>query len=553
MRAVQHLLPYLLFSLFIVFAVSLILPYSMDEFSQFSPITCLYYPNNKLNIFREACGKYDLTLSLPFLGQWILPLRAFYYVGSLQALAYFPLFLLWESPLSARFLGMIWLIAEAHVLSLLFPGVRRKWMFLGLIGFFFYFLMHVVDRGPIGPHFFLIYLSYWLLCEWITTLQLRYILWLSFITVLGLWLKPTYAGPLVGVLIVGFVHFSKHFGTLFASKQSAAKFFIQLTAGVLAFGFFAAPIFLARINGGPAYYSIFREGGWMPLADVLQGKIFAGHSWGMLWNMWHANALGRWEPVPHPTMLSILYTLVTLLCIPGLMLGLVVSRKLAFRQMVEPVAFFVIFLVVLGSVLLSTTAWAVHHLILAFPFLILSGVSLFDVCRHALQRVWKGWYVAGCAVLLVNILAFATYFRQPIRTDDSFSRQSIHQILYDKHLSSTYLYVLVDFGMYYYQGLYGNRDQAVLFILPLDKQEQISQLKEIAAAHHRKLLFVHQTGWSTTDKALITSSFDLQRCAAVPENFSWQILLEKDKSGDSPCRSAAASAPAERTLSTILW
>lgn len=544
---------YLAFSAILVLGISYLLPYSMDEFSQFSPITCLYYPYNKLNIFREACGQYDLKFVFPFLGERTLPLRAFSYVGSLQALLYFPIFLIWKSPLSARLLGMFWLVAEAHVLALLFPAVRRRWIFFGLVGFFFYFLMHVVDRGPIGPQFFFIFLSYWLLCRWATTLHLRYIVWLAFIMVMGLWLKPTYVGPAVGVFIVGVVYIGGRFRALFLTPKFLYRFLIQFAAGLLAFGVFWSVIFLGKTAKGGAYYLIFKQGAVFSLADILQGSIFSGHSWGMLWNMWQANALGRWEPVPQPTITSVSYTLVTLLVVPALMAGLFTSRRLTLRQMVEPAIFYVTFLFVLGTVLLSKAAWAVHHLMLAFPFLILSFLSLFDICRRVLGRIWAGWYVAGCALLAVNGIAFATYFAQPIRPNDSFARQVVHHVLYSPDLSSRYIYVIVDFGMYFYQGLYGNRDQSVLFILPLNSEEHIAKLRQISAAQGRKLLFVHRTGWSETNRELIASSFDLYRCNAIPENATWQILLEDDDM-DSPCTEGrAVPAPAERSLPTILW
>ncbi|MDO8468639.1 MAG: hypothetical protein Q7S29_02670 [Candidatus Peribacter sp.] len=555
MRGIPHLIPYLVISVLLVTLLSLILPFTMDEFSQFSPIICHYYPYNALNVFREACGLYDLRIPLPVLNNMHLPLRAFYYVGSVQALIYFPLFLLWKSPLSARLLGMIWLIAEASVLSILFPGIRRRWFFFGLIGFFFYFLMHVVDRGPIGPQFFFAFLSYWLICQWINTLRLRYVVWLVIITVAGLWLKLSFIWIMVGVAMVSTSYFLQRWRMVFATPQSTRKFLWQAAVGLLVLALLWYVIFFAQMNDGVRYYKIMGLEGMLSWKELLQGEVFSSHSWGILWNMWHANALGKWEQILPPTAQSIAYTLVTILSLPILALGLMATRRLTIRQIIEPAVFYAAFLVVLSLILLSKTAWAIHHIMLAFPFLILSFASLFDACRHSMRKMWAGWYVVGCMLLAVNGIAYATYFRQPIRVGDSFSRQVMHEVLYDHTLSSRYIYVIVDFGMYFYQGLYGNRDQSVLFILPLNKAEQIAQLKEIALAQHRKLLFVHQTGWSETNKELIASSFDLQRCSAVPADAVWQILLEKDGSIDSPCHTThpAVQAPAERSLSTILW
>src|SRR5436305_1009926 len=49
-----------------------------------------------------------------------LPLLTYSYVGSVHALLYWPLYLLWPSPISARLFGGLFLIAQAVIHSRLF-------------------------------------------------------------------------------------------------------------------------------------------------------------------------------------------------------------------------------------------------------------------------------------------------------------------------------------------------------------------------------------------------------------------------------------------------
>ena len=59
-----------------------------------------------------------------------------------------------------------------------------------------------------------------------------------------------------------------------------------------------------------------------------------------------------------------------------------------------------------------------------------------------------------------NIILILTYPMQMIRDHDDWSKMDLHKVLLDPGLSSQYIYVIADWGLYYYQGLYGNHDQS---------------------------------------------------------------------------------------------
>ncbi len=106
----------LLFGALVVMLISQAAPYCMDEFLQYNEIIYGHYPANNLNSFNEAADLYDLNLYNTGL---ILPLRCYYYMGVLPALYYYPLFLVWQDPLSARFLGIVFIFLQARPVLLL--------------------------------------------------------------------------------------------------------------------------------------------------------------------------------------------------------------------------------------------------------------------------------------------------------------------------------------------------------------------------------------------------------------------------------------------------
>lgn len=80
-----------------------VLPYNMDEFVHYHALGCATAPLGEgLPSFRDGCGLYDLRL--PFTRTW-LPLRSYYYIGSLPSAVFAPLWRLLGDPVAARLQG----------------------------------------------------------------------------------------------------------------------------------------------------------------------------------------------------------------------------------------------------------------------------------------------------------------------------------------------------------------------------------------------------------------------------------------------------------------
>ena len=105
----------------------------------------------------------------------------------------------------------------------------------------------------------------------------------------------------------------------------------------------------------------------------------------------------------------------------------------------------------------------------------------------------------------------------------------------DPSLYNRYLYVIIDWGMYYYLGLYGPREQSILYMEPLREEKYIEELKEIAEREHRKVLFIYKSVNPSSDMVLIQRAFTLLPCPLIPHDAVWQLLVEFDPEGETVC------------------
>jgi len=156
---------------FLYFFVVVRAPICMDEFSQYHPIICAHYEGNKLNIFREACGMYDLKIPGT---ETFLPLRSYGYGGSLSSLLYYPFFLIWQSPYSARAIGFLFVLIQAYFLSKLLRFKFRNAL-LGIVLFFPYIYQILIDTGIIQFYTTAIIMIVYFTQQWFSTFKNRYI------------------------------------------------------------------------------------------------------------------------------------------------------------------------------------------------------------------------------------------------------------------------------------------------------------------------------------------------------------------------------------------
>lgn len=149
-------------------------PLQMDSYIYYGNLAWWYYPLNRLDPLSRV---FDLVLfpnfmfvvpsfapgflvriwdSIPFMDTY-LPLRPYAYIGSLPSLVYVPLFLVWPSPQSVRFLGLILLAVQAFLICKI---VRYDTLpcYLIPLAFMPYAFQYIVDTGPVACQLLLVYL-----------------------------------------------------------------------------------------------------------------------------------------------------------------------------------------------------------------------------------------------------------------------------------------------------------------------------------------------------------------------------------------------------------
>jgi len=540
MRKIISICFLLFFGAVVVTAFSKYVPYNMDEFSMYHVLMCRHYEYNLLNEFQEGCKYYDLNLLNTGL---ILPLREYHYMGSITSLYYYPLFLLWKSPISARFMGIIFLIIQALILSRIF-NIRFEYIFLGLAVLFQYFFQHIADTGVVGFQITSSFLIYYLTIKWFDERKIQYPLIIATIMFLGMWAKLTFAWffPAMGfIFVMLLIENRKHLFT----RKSFKKFLIQLAiSGALLFSLFC----LLFLSTAPTYYDkpylgqLFSGSGYHPLSKIFSTAISAIGVFNSFVNpmettarIGYANGINY---VNKPDLFTYFYDFFIYLSLPILCtfaFFLVKSRKEIWKSLI----LYLCFIITGFFILITQSAAVMHHAILAFPFLILSIMTILNCLKTDSKRtISRKIIICWCLLFIILNACFFTYFiKHTIQLNREkqfdFSRDHINKMLNDEYLSENYFYVVVDWGMYFYQALYGKKSQSVLYIPGLDEEQKVTRLREMSKEQNRKLLFIYYYAGNSADN--IKKSFSVLPCRQNEEQAKWKIMLEEDKNPANIC------------------
>jgi hypothetical protein len=123
------------------------IPYNMDEFVHYHALGCATSANPQgLASIRDGCGYFDLRL--PFTST-PLPLRAYYYIGSVPALPFYPFWRLVQDPVAARLLGAFLFLA-CTVMAARLLGVATSSIVIASLVFPVWLVTFLVDEGPVG-------------------------------------------------------------------------------------------------------------------------------------------------------------------------------------------------------------------------------------------------------------------------------------------------------------------------------------------------------------------------------------------------------------------
>jgi len=513
--------------LILVIIFSKIVPYNMDEFLPYHTIICHHYSYNSLNTFRENCDGYDLN----FLNTGIiLPLRTFNYVGSFPSIYYYPIFLIWKSPLSARFVGLLFLLIQSILISKIFK-IKYTFIFIGLIIYFPYFFQHIADIGPIAFQTTSIFILYYLFKRWFDTIKLKYPILISLVIFAGIWTKLSYIWYIPGIFFIFLIVIFENKNRLF--KEQIKEMFLQLLISsviliclLISLFFSTNPKnsdelpYLNQLSLNQLYSSneLFRM-------NIMERGVFKA-----LINPFEATQ--KFYYTDQTNIIIYIYDIFIFFSVPLFWIFLIKYKGFK-KEIFISILMYITFLLTFFFIFSTKNSWAMHHTIFSIPFLILSFFVVANILKKTRFKIFlTSWILI---FFILNIFFFLTFPSQTIKSNDDKSKIEINSILQDRYLSKNYFYVVIDWGMYYYQGLYGNKLQSVLYMQPLNKQEQIDQLKNLSVGYDRKILFIFDRVKSISDEELITSNFNLRKCNLINENLIWNVLLEPDNNTQNIC------------------
>jgi hypothetical protein len=122
-------------------------PFNMDELVHYHALGCAMAPLQKeLPLIRDGCGYHDLRL--PFTDE-PRPLRSYLYTGSFPALPFYPFWLLFDDPVSARVQGAVFFLLTVFLTSRLLRAGPSSVLLAALV-YPVLFATFLVDEGPVG-------------------------------------------------------------------------------------------------------------------------------------------------------------------------------------------------------------------------------------------------------------------------------------------------------------------------------------------------------------------------------------------------------------------
>ncbi len=497
----------------------------MDEFFSYHALFCMFYPGNKLNTFREGCAGYDLRFLTTGLQ---LSLRSGDYIGSLQGWIYFPLFFVWRTPMSARLMGMLYLLTQALCTARL-TRIKPLYVFSGFVLFFPYAFQHLVDTGPFGLHATAVFLFFLLFRKWFETQKFWYPLLGAVLFFLCFWLKLVFFWLVPGIALCFALEAWDHRATF--AKSAVRKRLLKHFAMAACIAVLLSGTYLLSGNvHNPKNFPLIRqltEGERLPIGKTITD----------FWDLKVTQKLvhplqttHRIFVVKQSPFLSFLYTALTYLSIP-LLLVLLIFTHVPPKRIVRAALLYGAFLLTFFFIANTKKAIHMHHAVLALPFFLLSTFETLAAVREARWKVVFDRNVVRVAVVIFSVLAlFNAYWyfvfpTQRIQSQDDPSKGRVNELLRDHELAEGSIYVAVDWGMYYYQALYGDGAQAVAYeSSPIQNR---ARLEKTARQSGRKLILLYKNVEGVIPAATLQKAFGYRRCEAIPATAVWQIMGEE--------------------------
>jgi hypothetical protein len=453
------------------------IPYNMDEFVHYHALGCATAPlSRELPSFRDGCGLYDLRL--PFTST-PLPLRSYYYIGSLPSVPFYPFWRAIGDPVAARIQGAVFFVLSVALAARLLRVRSAAAVVAGLV-FPVFLVTFLVDEGPFGLSAVLL-LAALLALRRALGAQIRRsaAAWAVLSGVLlaaGVWVKLVFAWWLPGVAAFALGEGWHREGSIGAAVRRrraalavAAVAFLVPTVLLLASvdrdgRTYASALRRGRISAAPEHV----QAGAGRLAQyVVQGSVVAPRNLEL-------------PPSPVdglPAGLS-----------AGL-LGLATWRRFERRREIVAAAG----LAALTFALVASSGFSQwpHHVAFALLWLVLALALALDALGARLRLV---------AVALVAAFWVTLAVRWPASTspiESSKDKDALLRFVRTQGLDREALQVHSSWGTYYIAQLFGDPGRMVVYIKGVtDDPRQLQQVRDLARVRGRPLLLLSARRWA---------------------------------------------------------
>jgi hypothetical protein len=464
-----------------------VIPYNMDEFVHYHALGCATAEKaRELPSIRDGCGYYDLRL--PF-ATTPLPLRAYFYIGSLPAAPFYPFWKLLDDPVAVRLAG-----ALCFLLSTLLAGrlirVRASSIVTASLVFPVWLVTFLVDEGPVGLSAALLLLA---LLAARRALQApssgASAAWgaaAGLALFLGLWTKLVFAWwlPTVAVFVLEEVRRQG------LSLAAAAR--RRLPALVAAAAFLAVPtaLLLASVDrDGRPYAAALRQGGLSAEPEDVEAVAQR-----LVQYVTDGSLVAPRNLLLPASRLDVLPLLLSALL---LVLG---WRRVERRR--EMAAWAILSVATFGFVAASGHSRWPHHF--AFPLLPL--VLALALALEGLARRERLAVAVGVAVFWATLGARLPLARTP--AESSADKDRLLAFVRERALDRETLQVHSSWGTYYIAQLFGDPGRMVVYARKLnDDPARLRQMRELALEKKRPLLLLSSRRWERLHTAAVEAAF----------------------------------------------
>lgn len=462
------------------------IPYNMDEFVHYHALGCATATHaRELPLIRDGCGWHDL--SLPFT-ETPLPLRSYYYVGSIPSLFFYPFWRLVGAPVAARLAGATCFLLCTFLAGRRF-GVRASAIVGASLVYPVWLVTFVVDEGPVGLSAAFLLLGLLAFRRALREQSLVSASWAAaggLALFLGLWTKLVFAWWLPVVAVFVLEEARRQGPSLWAVAKR------RLPALVAAAAFLALPtaVLLASLDhDGQPYAAALGKAGVSAEPEDLQAVAVR-----LLAYVWDGSLVAPRNVELAASRLDVLPLLVSVLL---LALGWRRSprrRELATWALLSALTF----ALVAGS---GYSRWP-HHF--AFPLLPL--VLALAVALEALTARER-----LVALTLVAVFWATLVVRLPsaqVVPSSSADKDRLLVFVRERGLDRETLQVHASWGTYYIAQLFGDPERMVVYARGVvDDPRRLRQLADLAAANRRAVLLLSSRRWERLQTPAVETAF----------------------------------------------